>query len=539
MYRRTVIGFAMLITSLPQLALGLKFEESNHVVSMEAEHATENVGWVEKTGLSGASGVTLEDQGTRGVGHISFEIFFHSTGKFYIWALTAKPANSSDWGNDCFGDFNGNHFQVAGGSSCTGHSAEVIGLGTHQTSLGWQSRPKTECSADRSKHVYFEVNQTGWGTFTLTSRSQGYLMDKLVLQHESVYNGAKPTGSGPAETVDGSGGTTGTPTAILTPADGAELTAGRAYTFTGEGESLSWSYDASSDGLGAIDMGTGASIEYTIPTNVNDPKLFNVTLTGTYGTATRSYQIVDATQPPPVGDADFCEINGVVMMQAENATEVKDWTPVSGACGGAMEDHGDRAGYLRFEIEFTRTGDYYVWMLCANGPNGTESNDCWIRLDGELSYDPTGLRPDGIRQSSTSWQWTSQPKGPGAHTTAVPPIHVKVLSAGVHIFEVGSRSNLFKVDKILLELYAETSPVTAPDCGPEETLCGEVGRPAMQHGTREPRVYAPHASPRRFTIDGRMIRACGRAGRELGGLRPTVTESGLSFLKDQANSLTD
>lgn len=196
---RAVVG-ALLLTALP--ALSLQFEEQNHIVSMEAEHATENVGWVEKSGLDGASGVTLEDNGVRGEGHISFEIYFHTTGTFFVWALHAKPTDATDNSNDCFGDFNGNHFEIWGGSSCTGHTAEVIGLGTHQKSLGWQSRPKTECSADRSKHVYITVTQTGWNTFTLTSRSKGYLMDKLMLIHESIYGtDVFPTGTGAPETV--------------------------------------------------------------------------------------------------------------------------------------------------------------------------------------------------------------------------------------------------------------------------------------------------------------------------------------------------
>lgn len=489
-------------------AVGLQFEESGSIVSMEAEHATENVGWVEKTGLSGASGVTLEDQGTRGVGHISFDIYFHTTGAFYVWALTSKPVGATDNANDCFGDFNGNDFDVHGGSSCGDHTGDVIGLGTHKTSLGWESRPKTECVDDRTKHVYVDVTQTGWNTFTLTSRSQGYLMDKLVLIHESIYGTSVfPTGNGPAETVYG-GGSTATPTAILTPAEGTELTEGESFTFTGEGESLSWSYDASSDGLGVVQMGSGASVDYAIPTNVTGDRLMHVSLTGSNGTVTRTYQIVEdgsAVDPPP-GDGDFCEHNGLVVMQAENATEIKDWVVVNGACGDAMEDHGNKAGYLRYEIDFTNTGNYYIWMLCANGPNGTESNDCMIYLDGQLSYDPTGLRPDGIRQSSTSWQWTSQPKGPGAHTTAVPPIHVKVLSAGTHTFEVGSRSNLFKVDKIVLKKDAVSNPVNT-SCGPDETLCGTVPADGELNrtGQRQLRLYTPARTTRRFTIDGRLL----------------------------------
>ncbi|MBD3243707.1 MAG: hypothetical protein GF331_24160, partial [Chitinivibrionales bacterium] len=96
------------------------------------------------------------------------------------------------------------------------------------------------------------------------------------------------------------GGSTGTPTAILAPADGAQLTEGVSYTFSGEGEGLSWTYDASSDGRGSVTMGSGATIDYTIPTGVNDPRLMYVTLSGTYGTVTHTYQIVAAQTGPMV-----------------------------------------------------------------------------------------------------------------------------------------------------------------------------------------------------------------------------------------------
>lgn len=41
---------------------------------------------------------------------------------------------------------------------------------------------------------------------------------------------------------------------MVLPADGADLVEGRTYTLTGTGSgTLTWSYDAESDGLGRID----------------------------------------------------------------------------------------------------------------------------------------------------------------------------------------------------------------------------------------------------------------------------------------------
>jgi hypothetical protein len=218
--------------------------------------------------------------------------------------------------------------------------------------------------------------------------------------------------------------------------------------------------------------------------------------------------------------ADFCEIGGLVVMEAESASSVTNWVRVSGRCGYAMEDHGTRQGALVFSVTFSQTGDYYVWLLCANGPNGTESNDCFIYLDGERSYDPTGLRPDGIRRTSTRWGWTSQPKGPGAHTTAVPPIHVKVLTIGEHVFRVGSRSDLFRVDKIALCLNGLTEP-GVNGCEPSQTVCGGTGVQLAPVQSAATNASGPAMV---FGVDGRMIASShqgslvgltGAAGRQI------------------------
>jgi hypothetical protein len=166
-----------------------------------------------------------------------------------------------------------------------------------------------------------------------------------------------------------------------------------------------------------------------------------------------------------------------------------------------MEDHGAKQGSLKFNVTFSQTGDYYVWLLCANGPNGTESNDCFIHLDGERSYDPTGLRPDGIRRTRTSWGWTSQPKGPGSHTTAVPPIHVKVQTTGEHVFEVGSRSDLFRVDKIALALDGSTNPGISA-CEPSQTVCGATDVRLVPAQPEKATTFGPATL---FGVDGRMI----------------------------------
>lgn len=176
------------------------FIEIDGIVSMEAEHANEQYGWMEKKGLPNSSGVTMVDQEPEEGGYLSFVIDFTKTGTYVIWALHAKSTTGyrPDQANDCFALFNGKQLELESNSSCHGKHAKVIGLGTHQTTLNWQSRPKTECAEDRNKKVIFNVESPGIYEFKISSRSRGYMLDKLVFVH--YQNPYIPADMGPAET---------------------------------------------------------------------------------------------------------------------------------------------------------------------------------------------------------------------------------------------------------------------------------------------------------------------------------------------------
>jgi hypothetical protein len=90
-----------------------------------------------------------------------------------------KPKGAGGDHNDCIVSFNGTPLRVGNGN-------EVIGMGTHQTELQFQSRPKSHHPEDRSFHPFFEVNSSGTYEFIVNSRSdlsKGYLVDKIVLIH--------------------------------------------------------------------------------------------------------------------------------------------------------------------------------------------------------------------------------------------------------------------------------------------------------------------------------------------------------------------
>lgn len=197
----TVLSMCLVDVSATEKGASKKvFKEKSGIVSMEAEHATKMVGWTEKSGLKNSSGVCMVDNGLRDSGHLTFKIEFSKTGNYIIYALHAKSTEGyrSDQANDCFATFNGKELEILGGSSCHGEHAHVIGMGTHQKVLEWQSRPKTHCETDRVKKVYFTVEKPGEYEFKISSRSEGYLMDKLVFVHEN--SDFIPSGAGPEQT---------------------------------------------------------------------------------------------------------------------------------------------------------------------------------------------------------------------------------------------------------------------------------------------------------------------------------------------------
>lgn len=184
------------------------------------------------------------------------------------------------------------------------------------------------------------------------------------------------------------GGSTATPTAIVSPAEGAELTEGVSYTFSGEGENLAWSYDASSDGLGEIQMGTGATVDYAVPTGVTGNMLMHVTLTGSNGTVTRTYQIAAASTAPMV---TVTAPNGGETITVGSPLHVQweaDPSQVTDVTISLTVDEGESWVVLNPEHSISRTdpewGDY-VWtvpetILAGNSDLSTVSSTCRVRV---------------------------------------------------------------------------------------------------------------------------------------------------------------
>lgn len=149
------------------------------------------------------------------------------------------------------------------------------------------------------------------------------------------------------------------------------------------------------------------------------------------------------------------EQDGVISIEAESG-RVTGWDLLPGVSGSALIDVSERGqGSLSYEITFTGTGKYYMYLLCKlTGDNGGQRNDCFVTLDGEKLFASDGvIRPDGMRTHTRFLDWSFLPKGPGHHTPPPiknKPVYFQVNTPGRKTLTITSRSMGLIIDKIML-----------------------------------------------------------------------------------------
>jgi len=177
----------------------------------------------------------------------------------------------------------------------------------------------------------------------------------------------------------------------------------------------------------------------------------------------------------------FQESNGQVVMQAENydnkiARNGQDWllkTSQTGYSGSgymeALPNSGTsrNTGYvtgspeLVYNVQFTTTGTYYVWVRGYGASGNDDSLHAGIDGVGPSSAD----RMSGY---GTSWSWRRS-------TSDSAPATVVVSDPGLHTIHLWMREDGFKADKILLRT---SSSSTAPSgTGPAESPRVTLGPP--------------------------------------------------------------
>jgi hypothetical protein len=135
----------------------------------------------------------------------------------------------------------------------------------------------------------------------------------------------------------GNGDPTGDETMISAPATGTVLNEGETYTLQAAGVNIQWSYDVESDDKGEVSIGTGSSVQFTIPEDVSDPRTITITAQGDNGSDSRTYSIVSGGNSGPGGDDPcpgtttlVCGTSGGVAGGTANnimATSVGGWNP--------------------------------------------------------------------------------------------------------------------------------------------------------------------------------------------------------------------
>ena len=171
--------------------------------------------------------------------------------------------------------------------------------------------------------------------------------------------------------------------------------------------------------------------------------------------------------------------DGIVSIEAENFDEntpynIHEWIFVTEPAGfsgeGAMQNtpadpltgggpdtnYADSSPRLDFEVNFVKTGTYYIWIR-GYGQDGN-SDSCHAGINGEAVE--SGHRFWGF---GTSYIWVNT-------TNYDPPRRtVDVPSAGVHTINVWMREDAFVCDKIVLTTNPDYTPTGS---GPPESWRG-------------------------------------------------------------------
>ena len=124
------------------------------------------------------------------------------------------------------------------------------------------------------------------------------------------------------------------------------------------------------------------------------------------------------------------------------------------------ENEGDTTNGARldYEVEFSQTGTYYVWVR-ARGPSGSDDS-VHVGLDGSpATYGGLGMSPDG-----GGWDWTNEVDGTR--------VTVSVGSTGTHTLSLWMREDGTEVDKLVVTTNASYTP---SDEGPPESPPAALG----------------------------------------------------------------
>ncbi|MEL6916350.1 MAG: DUF5060 domain-containing protein, partial [Bacteroidota bacterium] len=205
--------------------------------------------------------------------------------------------------------------------------------------------------------------------------------------------------------------------------------------------------------------------------------------------------------PPPTGcDADYEEVNNLVVIETENLSFPSGWderTSASGFSGtGYLEWTGSNnfntpgQGTITVKIQINDPGTYrFQWRnKVGTGNNSTEHNDSWLRFPDADDFfgqrgnsiiypkgsgktpTPNGGGADGwfkiYLSGTTNWTWSTNTSDNDPHQ-----IYATFDSPGIYTMEISGRSTNHLIDRIVLS--KDVSNTT--DLSLQETPCGSSG----------------------------------------------------------------
>ncbi|MEO8464102.1 MAG: FG-GAP-like repeat-containing protein [Gammaproteobacteria bacterium] len=408
-------------------------QQSDGSVTIEAEHADANVNVGGLWGLiapSGASGGQAMEASVDGSPRLEYRVDFSQTGTHYVWVRSWGSSSSSD---SAF-------FGVDGG-----WTVNTVNM-SPRNSWVWQGP------------FAITIGSVGVHTLGVNRREPLAQVDKLFVSRSAS---AVPTGTGPSESVRGSGTSNAPPTVTITaPATGTSFVQATTVNFTANASdtedgnltaSITWS--SSRDGnlgtLGGAFSTSALSVgTHVITATVTDSGLV---------TGSSSITITITSAGSGGGTGAYTQgSDGSVSIEAEHADANVNvgggvWALIapSGASGGqAMEASVDGSPRLEYRVDFSQTGTHYVWV--RSWGSSSSSDSAFFGVDGGWTVNTVNMSP------RNSWVWQG-------------PFAITIGSVGVHTLGVNRREPLAQVDKLFVSRSASAVPTGT---GPSESVRG-------------------------------------------------------------------
>lgn len=174
-------------------------------------------------------------------------------------------------------------------------------------------------------------------------------------------------------------------------------------------------------------------------------------------------------EPPPLPtNADFCEVDGTLVMEVEHFAANDGFAEVArpDASGGLVMQVG-ASGRLDLSVHFDTAGEVYVWIRTYVPLQDSENNGLFLDLDGTPLVAPAGhplVGTSDIYLEKVGWAWAPRWQGDGVTQG---PVTFSV-TPGDHTLTIRKRLiERPEIDKIVLSF----SGAPPQDLGPQETPC--------------------------------------------------------------------